>query len=95
MLTKDVPVRIRLKGAAPAGYRVTAQTVTPEKLGISGPESRVAAVDAAETDAVDVSGLTQGVDRKVNAYLAEPRAQFQTPPEVMVKITIEKVEGAQ
>jgi hypothetical protein len=66
----------------------------PAVLKISGPESRVNAVASAETDVVDVSGKTRDVDLKlVKAFVADARVQFQTPPVVAVKITIEKIEG--
>jgi hypothetical protein len=94
MLAKDVPVQIRLKGTPPAGYRVTSQASTPGVLRISGPESRVTTVQTAETDAIDVGGMTHEVDLKVNAFVVDPRAQLQSPPLVTVKITIEKIEGA-
>lgn len=94
MLLKDVPVQIRLKGTPAAGYRVTSQTSAPDVLRISGPESRVRTVQTAETDSVDVGGMTHNVDLRVNAFVADSRAQFQSPPVVTVKITIEKTEGA-
>lgn len=94
MMTKDVPVQLRLKGTPPPGYRVTAQTVTPQTLEISGPESRINAVANAETDQVDIGGITQGFERTVNAFVADSRAQFQARPVVTVKIAIEKTEGA-
>jgi YbbR domain-containing protein len=94
LLMKDVPVQIRLKGMPPPGYRVTAQSVVPPQLGISGPESRVSGVQNAETDLVDITGMTQAIERRVNAFVADARTQFQSPPVVTVKIAIEKIEGA-
>jgi YbbR domain-containing protein len=94
MLVKSVPVHVRVKGMPAAGYRVTGQSADPAELGISGPESRIRTVQAAETDLVDVEGLTQGVERKVNAFVDNPRAQFQKPSAITVKISIGKIEGA-
>jgi hypothetical protein len=93
MLLKNVPVQIRLKGMPAAGYRVTAQSAEPAELGISGPESRIRSVQDAETDLVDIEGSTHGVERMVNAFVADPRAQFQKPSAINVKISIEKIEG--
>jgi hypothetical protein len=93
MLVKDVPVKIRLKDAPPAGYRVTSQASAPAMLRISGPESRVKTVETAETDLVDLGAMTRDAELKVKAFVADPRVQFQSPPVVLVKITIEKREG--
>jgi len=80
-------------GTPPPGYRVTAQTVSPPTLRVSGPESRVTAVQNAETDLVDIGGVIRGFERTVNAFVADSHAQFQSRPVVTVKVVIEKIEG--
>jgi YbbR-like protein len=91
-LSKTVPVEIQLTGKLPAGYRLQEQIVQPATLNVSGPESRVSGIQFAQTDPVDVSGLTQTTELKVNTFVSEPRAQFDSPPVVTVRLTIEKTE---
>lgn len=89
-MNKDVPVVLRLVGTPPPGYRIAAQTVTPDHLNISGPAQRVSAIASAETDEVDVTRLTQPADLKVNAFVSDARLQFTSTPVVTVHLTIEK-----
>jgi YbbR domain-containing protein len=89
---KDVPVEILFSGKLRPGYRLAAKTVEPETLNVSGPEARVSGIQSAQTDPVDLSGVTANAEIKVNAFLSEPHAQFTTSPLVMVRLTIEKTE---
>ena len=89
-LVRDVPVTIRLKGAPPAGFRIAGQQITPGQLRISGPEGQVNAITGAETDLIDVTAMTQTTDAKVNAFVDNSRVQFESPPVVTVRLTIEK-----
>ncbi len=92
MLTKAVPVEVQLKGQPPPGYVVAAESVQPQTLNISGPESSVNTIAVAQTDPIDVSAITQTTEIKVNAFISEPRAQFESLPEVTVRLTVEKSE---
>lgn len=92
--SKTVPVQIQFTGNLPAGYRITSQSVEPDTLQISGPESSVRGIEFAKTDPVDLTGVTQSIAVKVNAYVAEQRAQFNSPPLVMVHVTVEKIGGS-
>ena len=92
-LTKDVRVEIQFTGKLPPGYRLAAKTVDPETLKVSGPETSVSGIQSAQTDPVDLSGVTGNTQVKINAFVAEPRAQFTSPPLVTVRLAIEKTEG--
>ena len=94
ILSKAVPVELQLKGHPPDGYIVAAESIEPQTLNVAGPESGVSAIRAAQTDPVDLSALTQTVELKVNAFVSEPRAQFESPPVVTVRLTIEKSENS-
>jgi hypothetical protein len=89
---KDVPVEILFTGKLRPGYRLAAKTVEPATLNVSGPESRVSGIQSAQTDPVDLSGVTANTEIKVNAFLSEPHAQFTSAPLVTVRLTIEKTE---
>jgi YbbR domain-containing protein len=89
---KDVPVKIRLEGAPPTGYAVVGQSLNPDTLRISGPEARVTRIESAETDLIDVRSMTQSSQMKVNAFIPDVRAQFESSPVVTVTLTIEKTQ---
>lgn len=90
LLSRDVPVNVRVYAPPPGGYRILRQEVVPDKLRIAGPEGRVSAVASAETDAIDLSGATSSREIKVNAFVSDPQVRFETSPVVTVKLTIEK-----
>jgi YbbR domain-containing protein len=59
---KDVPARVRQVGAPPAGYRLGAAKMTPDRVTVSGPESVVEQVVAAAAE-VNVSGVTSSLSQ--------------------------------
>jgi hypothetical protein len=89
-MTKEVPVEIRLSGNPAAGFRIAGATALPDQLRISGPESRVEPIRAAQTDVVDVSSLTAPTEVRINTFLADPRVQFESPSVVTVRIDLER-----
>lgn len=91
--SRDVPVKIRLKGSPPPGYRVVGQEIAPNVLRVSGPERRIEGLAGAETDLIDVQRLTQTTQVKTNAFIPDPRVQFESEPVVTVKLTIESIGG--
>jgi hypothetical protein len=90
MASRDVPVQLRTRGAPPEGYRVTGRQIAPDKLRISGPETRVSTIENAETDLIDLGGITQTTEVRVNAFMSDASVQFESPPVVTVKFTLEK-----
>jgi YbbR domain-containing protein len=92
LLSREVPVNVRVYALPPAGYRIVSQQVVPDKLRIAGPESRVSAVASAETDAIDLSGITGNAEIKANAFISDPQVSFETSPAVVVKVIVEKKE---
>jgi YbbR domain-containing protein len=93
MARKDVPVKVRLMGAPPAGYRIAGQEVTPAILTVSGPEPRMEAIAGAETDLIDVSAMKGETSVTTNAFVEDPRVQLISPPVVVVKLAVEKIGG--
>lgn len=90
LVSREVPVNVRITAQPPAGYRIVSQQAVPETLRIAGPELRVKAVTGAETDAIDLSGITGNTEMKVNAFIADPQVRFEVSPVVTVKLAIEK-----
>jgi YbbR domain-containing protein len=90
---KNVPVKVRLTGTPPAGYRIAGQEVDPAVLRISGPAPRMEAIAGAETDLIDVSAMKSETLVRTNAFVEDPRVQFESPPVVVVKLAVERVGG--
>jgi YbbR domain-containing protein len=90
LTSREVPVNPRITTLPPAAYRLVRQEVVPNTLRIAGPEARVNAVTGAETDGIDLSGITASADIRVNAFISDPQVRFEDSPEVTVKVTIEK-----
>ena len=87
---KDVPVEVRFAGSLPDAYRLTGQTVSPPRLNIAGPESRVTPITRVETDPIDLHGVTQSADYRVDAFVEDPQVRFVSPPQVTVHLTIDR-----
>ena len=90
LVSREVPVNVRISAPLPPGYRMARQEADPQVLRIAGPEARVNSVTTAETDAIDLSGITASRDVKVTAFIADPQIRFEVSPVVTVKLTIEK-----
>jgi len=90
MLRKEVPVQIHFTGMLPKGYQLTGQQVTPDRLPVAGSEERVLVITGVETDAIDLSGVTQSAEFHVNTFVADPRVHLESSPIVTVKITVEQ-----
>jgi diadenylate cyclase len=90
LAAKEVPVEVQFSGSLPAGYRLTGQSVSPDRLSIAGSETRVTAVTQVQTDPVDLRGVTQSGERRVDAFVDDPQVRFESPPAVTVKLTIER-----
>jgi YbbR domain-containing protein len=87
--TRQVPVDVRLSPPHD-GYAVASVQVTPPALSVTGPESSVERMRAINTDPVDISGVIASQQYRVNTYLTEPRARFQSPSQVVVQVTVKK-----
>jgi len=87
--TKDVPVEVRISGAPANGFHIAGRTALPDHLRVSGPESRVQPIQKAETDPVDVSGISASTEARANTFVADPRVQFESPSVVTVRIAVE------
>ena len=91
-LSREVPVNVRIYAQPPPGYRLVSQQVVPDKLRIAGPEGRVTAVSGADTDAIDLSGVTANAEIKASAFISDPQVRFEVSPVVTVKVIVEKNE---
>lgn len=53
--TKEVPVRLEMKGSLPEGYVLKRAAIAPRTIRIRGPESRIEGITEASANAVDLS----------------------------------------
>lgn len=82
LMRKDVPIRARINGMpASVGSRVD-----PAIASIIGPEKQVQKIDAAMTDAVDVSGGNR-VFQGVHVFVSDPAVRVERPASVTVTVT--------
>jgi YbbR domain-containing protein len=90
-LTRQVPVRARAFGTFAAGYQIGRIESDPATITITGPNKRVAAVEAAITDAIDASGTMDRASFSRHAYVSDPLVQVMNPNPVRVTVIMEKV----
>lgn len=62
VMTRRVPVKVKLVGAAPLGYTLASTDVSPEEADVSGPASLVERVEAVEAD-VNLTGIRVSLEQ--------------------------------
>jgi YbbR domain-containing protein len=87
---RAVPVVPRFTGIFPSGYVISSYAVDPPALKIVGPESRVALLDHAVTDPIQLSGVNGTASFTTNAYLPDPRLRFENLHSVRVTVEMKK-----
>lgn len=87
---RAIPVQVRFASEGQNGYAIAQYTVTPDRVQVVGPKSRVARILAASTDPVDVSSVVGSSEFRVNAYVDDPFVRFATSPLVAVTVTMKK-----
>lgn len=88
--TREVKVVPRFTGVYEPGYLIAHYTVDPPSLPVVGPESRVALLDHAITDPIQLSGVTGSASFATNAYLPDARLRFQNLHSVRVNVDMQK-----
>ena len=92
---KDVPVVLRY-GEAPAGYRVRQVELSPQRIQVTGPESRVQTVNEVQTDPLDLDGLrtSAGTVHEVmlNTFIADPHVSPVASTVIRARVLLEKID---
>jgi YbbR domain-containing protein len=91
--TRTVPVEVRFTGQGQNGYEVARSDVIPIEAQIVGPRSRVARVDSAVTDQIDVSNVVGTSQFHVNLSVEDPYVRLVGSPEVTVQVTMKRTSG--
>ena len=92
-LTRQVEIHPRVIGSFAAGLKIGRIVVVPPTITISGPQKRVEVVEAAITDAIDVSGTLERGTFVTHAYVSDPMVQVVRPIPIRVTITMEKASS--
>jgi YbbR domain-containing protein len=93
LLSRQVPV-VAAYGPTPDGYRVRDETITPAKIGVLGPQERVRIIQQVRTDPVDLSGVVGEKQFRVRVHVGDPEVRLDGPPEVTLRVQLEKIPGA-
>ncbi|MBZ2180679.1 MAG: CdaR family protein [Acidobacteriota bacterium] len=88
---RDVPVIIRYANTPMPGYRILKQEVYPEVLRVVGPQSRVEELQSAETDPIDLSGVLNEAELRVNTFVADGQVRIEGPSVVRVRVIMERI----
>jgi hypothetical protein len=87
---REIPVKLRFAGPPPTGYRIVRAELRPEVLRVMGPQSRVTPLDSAQTDPVDLTGVFDSKEFRVNAFVEDERVRFESSSLVVVKVFLER-----
>jgi len=87
---RRVPVTVRFGDGLPPDLAVLQVTADPPSLAIAGPMSRVARVQAVETDPLNIKPAEGTAEYRVDAFVNDPRVRFQDSSQVTVKVTVGK-----
>ncbi|MEZ5400764.1 MAG: CdaR family protein [Bryobacteraceae bacterium] len=89
-VTREVPVVVRI-GSPPAGYEIVSQQVSPGRVKLVGPESRVREVESVETDPVDLSETKESEEFLVQTYVADPQVRVDGDGRVAVRVQLNRI----
>jgi YbbR domain-containing protein len=90
-VTKEVPVEPRFRSSAPPGYQVVSQVTIPERVRISGPQSRINAIQSLPTDAIDLSSTYGDAEFRVSPSINDRYVRLDQPNPVVVRVKLEKL----
>ncbi len=84
---RDVPIHMELQGTPPPGYRIVKAEIKPETLRVRGAESRIDGLTEIPTLPIDVSHLTESLDKEVSVDLSRNNVQLDGElPRAIIKI---------
>lgn len=87
-IERELAVEPRLEGRPPEGYEMRGWQVTPVRVRVRGPQSRVAALEKLPTETISLEGQTQPLDLKqTNVDIVDPKV-VALDPVVAVRVDI-------
>ena len=91
-LSKEVAVRVRFAADPPSGWRIARNSVTPERVRIVGPASRVDQIEAVETDRVDLVWQDGEQKARVHVFAGDPQVRLESSPMVLVNVDLARTQ---
>ncbi len=86
--SKEVPVRLEMRGALPEGYILKHAEISPKTIKIRGPESRIEGITEAPTAPVDLSQIHANLQMEAQLDLARLGVRVEGPaPKVSLDVT--------
>jgi len=86
--TKALRVKPELTGEPAPGYEVVSVEAEPPRLRVSGARGELARLTEAPTEPVDVTGLTEGLERVARVQLGANHVWFDDASEVQLRVRI-------
>lgn len=86
--SRSVPVRADVEGVPAAGYAVEKVEVDPPRVRVSGARGEVLRLGEAVTETIDVSGLTDSIEREVRVLSGGGHVWIAAPGTVRVRIRV-------
>lgn len=85
---RELEVEPRLEGRVPEGYEVRGWQVSPPRVRVRGPQSRVHALEKLLTETISLEGQTQTLDlRQTNVDMVDPKV-VALDPVVAVRVEV-------
>ncbi len=89
---KDVLVTPAVSGEPNPAYTVTDTTVTPNRITLRGPESRLERISSVSTEPVDITGRTRPLRRNVRVETGDARVNAEITEPLVLEVEIETQE---
>jgi YbbR domain-containing protein len=87
----DLEVAPMVVGKVGAGFRIAKIEITPARVPVKGPESKIRTRDRLTTSPIDVSGLSRSATLEADIILPRPDLRLATPlTRVRIDITLEE-----
>ena len=81
-------------GQAKEGYGVSKIEITPPRVLVKGPESKIREKDKVSTSPIDISGLTASTELEADLILPKPELRLASPrSRVKVRIFLEEIKA--
>ncbi|MCI0414335.1 hypothetical protein L0222_16280 [bacterium] len=91
VVSRKVPVTVRLEGEPAIGFKVSEANVKPSEVEIRGPQSAVAAVRQALTDSIDVSRIQGTHTETVNVGVENSLVRITQTKSVQVTVNVSEI----
>jgi YbbR domain-containing protein len=88
-VTKELPVAATFLPSTE--FKVLQWEVSPAKMQVAGPESRVSLAESVSTEPIDLSLIDPGKPLRLNALLNDAELSFTGSAVVTVKLSVEKI----